>query len=354
LRDYTTMMVYKCPLSGMSQKDRFVQFCSTGIVCFKNKIKMKKRVLTVALVSYIFGLPLQAQAPKKELKGEITVSGAFALYPLAVKWAEEFKKIHPQVKIDISAGGAGKGITDALSNVVDLGMVSREIHPEEFKKGAWAVAVAKDAVVPTINAKNPKIKELLAKGLTQSAANKIFISGENKTWGNVLGTSSAIPIHVYTRSDACGAADTWAQYFGKKQEDLKGTAVFGDPGLASAIQKDALGIGYNNISYAYDFKTKRPNAGILVLPIDVNNNGRIDPTERFYGTSSQLITAIAKGLYPSPPARDLYLVSNGKPTKPVVKAFLKFILSEGQKYNVPNGFIRLSNNKLNAGIAKLK
>ena len=47
------------------------------------------------------------QGLRHELKGEIQLSGAFALYPMAVKWAEEFRKIHPKVRIDISAGGAG-------------------------------------------------------------------------------------------------------------------------------------------------------------------------------------------------------------------------------------------------------
>ena len=41
-----------------------------------------------------------------DLKGEIQLSGAFALYPMVVRWAEEFRKIHPEVRIDISAGGA--------------------------------------------------------------------------------------------------------------------------------------------------------------------------------------------------------------------------------------------------------
>ena len=45
------------------------------------------------------------------LKGKITLSGAFALYPLAVKWAEEFQKLHPKVTVNVSAGGAGKGRT---------------------------------------------------------------------------------------------------------------------------------------------------------------------------------------------------------------------------------------------------
>ena len=316
---------------------------------------MKKIITLTFLFAILIGLPIQIQAQSKELKGQISLSGAFALYPLAVKWAEEFRKLHPKVKIDISGGGAGKGITDALAKVVDLGMVSRELKPEEIAKGAWFVAVAKDAVVPTINAKNPKLKELLAKGITQEAATKIFVTGESKTWGDVLGIQSNIPIHVYNRSDACGAGETWAKFLGnKKQEDLLGTGVFGDPGVAAAVQKDPIAIGYNNIAYAYDLKTKRPNPGILVLPIDVNKNGKIDAAENFYSTSNQLITAIAQGKYPSPPARDLYLVSNGKPTNPVVKAFLKYILTVGQKYNVPNGYISLPKSKLNNGIAKLK
>ena len=73
---------------------------------------MKKIVTLVLLFAVLFGLSNQVQAQKNELKGQISLSGAFALYPLAVKWAEEFKKLHPGVKIDVSGGGAGKGITD--------------------------------------------------------------------------------------------------------------------------------------------------------------------------------------------------------------------------------------------------
>lgn len=291
---------------------------------------------------------------KGGLQGEITLSGAFALYPLVVKWAEEFKKINPDVRIDISAGGAGKGMTDALAKVVDLGMVSREIYPPELEKGAIGFAVAKDAVIPTINEKNPALEVLLKTGLTRESAEKLWITNEYTTWEQLSGTPGETPVHVYTRSDACGAAETWALWMNKKQEDLNGTAVFGDPGVAMAVQKDILGIGLNNISYAYDEKTRKPNPGILVLPIDVNGNGKIDPEELFYDTKDQLIQAIAGDRYPSPPARDLYLVSNGVPTKPEVVAFLKFILTEGQKYNVPAGYIGLSTEKLKKGLSLLK
>lgn len=319
---------------------------------------MKKLLASVALGICLFGLPLVGGQPviaqqKDNLKGEISLSGAFALYPMAVKWAEEFKKLHPNVRIDISGGGAGKGMTDALAKVVDLGMVSRDIHDVEKKNGAVAFAVIKDAVVPTINASNPVMADIKTKGLKKNIAEKVW-NKQCDTWGEILGTASKVPVHVYTRSDACGAAETWAAWFGKRQEDLQGTAVFGDPGVAAAVQKDKVGIGFNNVAYAYDQKTKRPYEGMAVIPLDVNGNGKIDPEEDFYDNSMKLITAIIKGKYPSPPARNLFLVSNGVPVKPEVIEFLKFILTKGQDYALSTGYIRLPKATTAKELAKLK
>lgn len=293
-------------------------------------------------------------ANNSKASNEISLSGAFALYPLAVKWAADYQKLHPEVKIDISAGGAGKGITDALAGVVDFGMVSREIAQVELDKGAVPFAVAKDAVVPTINANNPALADLLKKGLTREAAHSLWIEQNITTWGQLAGTSDATPITMYNRSDACGAAETWALWFGQRQEDLNGVAVFGDPGLAAAVQKDPNGIGFNNIGYAYDINTKKPHEGLLVLPIDVNGNGQIDPEESFYDNKDQIVEAIANDRYPSPPARDLYLVSKGIPTNPVVIDFLRYILTEGQKENVPQGYIGMSQEKVNSSLELLK
>jgi phosphate transport system substrate-binding protein len=310
--------------------------------------------LTFSILVGSITSPRAKAQQKDELKGTISISGAFALYPMAVKWAEEFRKLHPKVKIDLSAGGAGKGMTDAISQMVDIGMVSREIYPEETKKGAFGIAVTKDAVVATISASNPQLAEVLSKGLKKDAASNIWITGKYKTWAQATGAKKPAPIRVYTRSDACGAAESWAKYFGKKQEDLLGVGVFGDPGLAQAVSKDPLGIGFNNIGYVYDIKTKKPYPGLLVLPIDLNNNGKIDADENFYQTLDQIVAAIASGKYPSPPARDLYFVTGGKPAKKVVVEFIAWVLTDGQKYVHNSGFINLPKEKLDKELKRIK
>lgn len=291
---------------------------------------------------------------KEVLSGYLTLSGAFALYPLAIQWADEFHRLHPQVDIDISAGGAGKGITDVLADQVDFGMVSRELKPQEVAKGTLAFVVAKDGVVPTINEKNPVFKELMAKGLNREMARKLWLSEASLTWGQLVGTSHSDKVDVYTRSDACGAAETWASFLGAKQEDLKGTGLFGDPSVAETVQKDANGIGFNNIGYAYNDKTHKPTHGLAIVPIDVNGNGKIDADERFYGTMDELMAAISDGRYPTPPARNLYLVTAGRPKNPVIKAFLQYVVTKGQRLTKPAGFVPISSEQTKTGLAKLK
>jgi phosphate transport system substrate-binding protein len=285
--------------------------------------------------------------------GKIIVSGAFALYPMMVKWAEEYQKINPGVRVEVSAGGAGKGMTDALTGMVDLGMVSRDISSEEISRGAVYVAVTKDAVVVTANAKNPELADLQAQGINRSVLTKIFINETITGWGTVVHRPEiSEKIDVYTRSDACGAADVWAKYMGYKQEDLKGVGVFGDPGLADAVKTDRLGIGYNNIGFAYDATTGKPLDGLAIIPLDLNDNGRVDADEQLYATRDTITNAINTGKYPSPPARELNLVAKGSFSGPTLQ-FVRWILTDGQQYVQESGYIALPQERIDQQLNKL-
>ena len=292
-------------------------------------------------------------ATTTEQKGTIAISGAFALYPMMTRWAEEYRKIYPDVQFDVSAGGAGKGMTDALSNAVEIGMVSRDITPEEETQGAYWVPVVIDAVFPTINAENPVLDTLLKKPLNKETFTKIFITGEIKTWGDAIGDPSITDeIHVYTRSDSCGAAETWAKYLGSKQEDLLGIGVNSDPALLDAVVNDPLGIGYNNLNYAFDISTGKTVTGSLVMPIDVNENGVTDPDELLESTT-EAVAAVAEGKYPAPPARKLNLVTNGKP-EGIVQSFIIWVLTDGQQYVNESGYITLTESQIQEALGKVQ
>ena len=228
-----------------------------------NKFLVNGTIVTLLLI-FIITIGCSSKQNKENnndevLRGTISISGAFALYPMTARWAEEFQKIYPDVRIDISAGGAGKGMTDALSGMVDLGMFSRGITDAEKAKGVWWIAVTQDAVLPTINSSSPFLENVKKIGFTKQDFTDIFINGNIKTWEKWSSgvKSNDFKMNVYTRSDACGAAQMWAEYMGKNQEDLLGTGIFGDPGIAEAVRNDAMGIGFNNVIYAYRHKNKR-------------------------------------------------------------------------------------------------
>ncbi|MCI0521199.1 MAG: substrate-binding domain-containing protein [Chloroflexi bacterium] len=300
----------------------------------------------LALLLGACGAPAQPAAEQ----GALAISGAFALYPMMARWAEEYQKVHPEVSFDLSAGGAGKGMADALAGAVDIGMVSREISAEEVAAGAFAVAVTRDAVFAVANASNPAAQELLRRGLTRQEFAGIYLSGSLTAWGQVSGAEGEI--HLYTRSDACGAAETWAKFLGGRQEDLRGIGVFGDPGLLDAVAKDPLGLGYNNLGYVFAAENGALVEGVVVLPIDANENGQADADELLQ-TRAEAVEAVASGVYPSPPARLLYLVTHDKP-QGLAQAFIQWILTEGQAYVDEVGYVRLSQAQLDEEAARLK
>lgn len=316
---------------------------------------MKQTISKYLIILIVVAMLLSAcgGAQNKEQQ-KIAVSGAFALYPLMVQWAEVYQQAYPDVRIDVSAGGAGKGMADVLAGAVDIGMVSRDISPEETNLGAFGIAVTRDAVFGTLNAANPYLAEIQKTGMTREILAGIFLTGEITTWGQVIGNPDITDeIHVYTRSDACGAAEMWVKYVGgKNQEELKGIGVNADPGVLDAVIKDPLGIGYNNLNYAYDLKSGKPVVGAAVIPLDINENGSVDP-EEIVDTQAQAVDAVSSGRYPSPPARPLFLVTKGAPAG-ATRDFILWILGDGQEYVAEAGYILLAKDQLAEAQGKLK
>jgi phosphate transport system substrate-binding protein len=245
---------------------------------------------------------------------------------------------------------------DALNGIADIGMVSRAVNNSEINQGAFWVSVCKDAVVATMNADNPVRDIILERGITKQQFESIFITGNISTWGQLVGdNSNTDTIFVYTRADACGAADTWAKYLGKYvQNDLgsgpgfKGStriaAVDGDNAVVASVQGNRLAIGYDNTGYVYTKKLADGTVvhadGILPMPIDIDGNGILDSNERVYENRSTMVNAIVNKVYPSPPARVENLATLNS-FKGIAKDFVRWILTDGQQYVIDAGYAPL-------------
>ena len=290
---------------------------------------------SVAILAVLLGAVLLTSAifMLQPRKVEIRLSGSTTLYPLATRWAEEYMQKNPDYRIDVSGGGSGKGINDVAQSLVDIGMSSRHLKSEERESypSLIPIPVAHDAVMVIVNSRNPLLNTLLEKGVSRYALFKVYVEGSLKSWEYVAGVdldgdkyidynethafnpetglleympsdyafSAGYEIHPVTRSDASGTAETFAEFLGVSQEDLKGVGVLGNPGVLQTVAGDPLAIGYVGLAFAF-------KEGVCALPVDANDNGIIDVHE--HADSEDYV---ASHIADYPISRVLFFIVNG-------------------------------------------
>jgi phosphate transport system substrate-binding protein len=268
-----------------------------------------------------------------DLSGNLTSKGSDTLGNLTPMWAEAFCKMYPNVQPQIESKGSATAPPALTEGTALLGPMSRKMTASEedafeAKRGfrPTRIDVALDCLAVYVHKDNP------VRGFTLAQLDSIFSKtrkrgfAEVKTWGQagVAGTWANLPISLYGRNSASG---TYA-YF-KEHVFLKGDykdTVKEQPGSAGVVQsvaKDRLGIGYSGIGY----KTSEVRA----VPLAKDAEGAlVEPT----------FENAIRGDYPIGRTLYVYVAKKpGEPLPPLVKEFLKFVLSkEGQDLVVKDGF----------------
>ena len=291
---------------------------------------------------------------KENLQGQITISGAYALFPLILNMSEDFMALHPGVKVVVTRMGTGEGITELLTKRTQLAMISRPLTDEEISEGIWVIPVAKDGVAPIVNQENPFIENLINQGLSPEEFMKLFTSEKQLAWGDILGTGNKDKVFVFTRADESGAAEVWANFLYKRTSDLRGIGVTGDEEMIKSVQENPLAIGYCNFSYAFNPSTGERKENIQIVPTDLDFDNKIEKREMPFANLEEAHRSLWLGFYPDNLCRELTIGSLGKPTDPLIVEFLYYVLGEGQASVKKTGFCPLNNVYLNYAMDNLK
>lgn len=294
------------------------------------------------------------EPPLVNLSGTISISGAYALSPLARTWADSFMKINPGVKVEIVENGTGQGIKALMNKEVQLAMISRPLTDEEKDAGIWVVPVAKDGVAPIVNSKNPYLQLLLQSGLSPDEFQKVFTRESPVKWSELLDTDGNEKVMVFSRADESGAADMFASFLFKKAADLKGTKVTGDNQMIKSVQENPLALGFCNFSYAFSNPNGERTDNIQVIPFDLDFDNKVDRKEIPFRNLDEAHRSVWLGIYPDMLCRELTFGSIGKPTDPLVKEFLKYILTSGQDNVKTAGLCKLNDVYINYSLDLLK
>lgn len=194
------------------------------------------------------------------VSGNLSSVGSDTLANLMTLWAEEFKRLYPNVNIQIQAAGsstAPPALTEGTSNLGPMSrkMKDKELHAFEKKHNykPTPIPVAIDALAVYVNKDNP-IKGMIIPEVDAvfSSTRKCKNDADISKWGD-LGLKGAWKnrsIQIFGRNSVSGTYG----YFKKKalcKGDYKNT-VNEQPGSASVVQSVTTsinGIGYSGIGY---------------------------------------------------------------------------------------------------------
>ena len=306
---------------------------------------MKKLVAAIAMTATFMSasaadlldpnLPTYTKA--SGVSGNLSSVGSDTLANLMTLWAEEFKRMYPNVNVQIQAAGsstAPPALTEGTSNFGPMSrkMKDKEIEAFEKKYGykPTAVAVAIDALAVFANKDNP------IKGLSIPQVDAIFSSTRKcggaediTTWGQagVEGSLADKTIQLFGRNSVSGTYG----YFKSKalcKGDFRNN-VNEQPGSASVVQSVSTslnGLGYSGIGY----KT----SSVRALPLAKKDG------EAFVEATPE---NAVNGTYPL--SRFLWVYVNKKPGQdltPMDAEFLKMVMAKvGQEVVVKDGYIPL-------------
>ncbi len=283
------------------------------------------------------------------ISGNLSSIGSDTMNNLLTLWLEGFKKYYPNVNIQVEGKGSSTAPPALISGTAQLGPMSRDMKQEEIdafeKKFGYKpteLRVAIDALAVYVNKDNP------IKGLTLPQVDAIFSKtrrGGYKTdiarWGDLglTGDWTNRGISLYGRNSASGTYG----YF-KEHALFKGDfkdQVKEQPGSASVVQgitEDRYGIGYSGIGYR--------TSGVIALPLAKSDN------DEFHSPDYE---NCLNGKYPLSRFLNIYInKSPNKPLDPLLKEFIKFVLSyEGQEVVVKDGYLPLTYELVKKELIKL-
>jgi phosphate transport system substrate-binding protein len=284
------------------------------------------------------------------VSGNLSSIGSDSMNNLMTFWLEEFKKIYPNINIQIEGKGSSTAPPALISGTSQLGAMSRQMKSEEVDKfeakfgyKPTEIKVAIDALAIYVNKDNP-IERLTLKKIDAifSKTRKGGYRSNINSWDDLglQGEWKNRRISLYGRNSASGTYG-----FFKENALFKGdfkNSVNEQPGSASVVQavtKDKFGIGYSGIGYN--------TSGVKTVALSFNDNS---------GYSEPNFQNVLNGTYPM--ARYLFIYINNSPNKPMdplLKEFLKFVLSyQGQRVVIKDGFIPLPNEIAEKELSKLQ
>ncbi len=300
---------------------------------------------------------------------QVQINGAGATFPNPIysKWFSEYNKLKPEVRINYQPIGSGGGIRQVTAQTVFFGATDGPMTQEQILAAPSKILhlpTVLGADVPVYNL--PGVSgELKFSGIVLA---DIFL-GKVTKWDDPalvkLNPGVKLPgtdITVVHRSDGSGTTYIWVDYLAKVSPEWKkrvgvatsvnwptGVGGKGNEGVAGLVQQVPGSIGYVELIYA--LQNKIAYGSVQNLAGEFLRASVQSVTAAAAGAAAKMpadfrvsiTNAEGKGAYPISSFTWLLLYENpkDKAQSKVMVEFMKWALTDGQKYAAELGYAPL-------------
>jgi phosphate transport system substrate-binding protein len=314
----------------------------------------------------------------------LTGAGSTFAYPLYSDWASQYHKLHPNVEVNYQSIGSGGGIRQLIAGTVDFGatdgpMTNQELAEAQQKRGTAILhfPTALGADVPSYNI--PGVTATLK--FTPQALAGIYL-GHITKWndpeiqkvnpGVKLPAANIIVVH---RSDGSGTTYCWVDYLSKVSPEWKskvgvGTSVKwpvglggkGNEGVSGLIRRLPNSIGYVELIYSIQnhilYGDVKNSSGNYVRASLATVTAAAAGANSFMPADFRVSITNAPGAQAYPISTYTWLLIPEKLNNPqkaaALKAFLRWGLTDGQKYTTPLAYAPLPSGVVQKELQQMK
>jgi phosphate transport system substrate-binding protein len=263
-------------------------------------------------------------APKVTIQNK----GSDTMVNLAQAWAEEYKRVAPDVSVEVSGGGSGVGIAALIKGTIDIANASRNMKPEEIEeakkntgKEPKEIVVGYDALAIYVHKDNP-LSEITVDQLAQIYAEGGQITKWSQLGVSIPGASNDEIVRVSRQSNSGTYEFLREHVLNKKDFKLGSRDMNGSKEVVALVASTPTAIGYSGMGYA--------TPAVKMLKVKKTAS---DPA--FEPNAENTLSK----KYPI--ARTLQVYTLGEP-KDAIKKYLDWILSDpGQKVVEASGYVPL-------------
>jgi phosphate transport system substrate-binding protein len=269
------------------------------------------------------------QSAAKPARTVIQNKGSDTMVNVAQVWAEEYRKVAPDVEVEVSGGGSGVGIAALIKGAVDVANASRDLKPSEAEqasrntgKAPVGFTVGFDALAVYVHKDNP-LSEITLEQLSDLYAE----GGKTTRWSElgvkIPGVSDDTIVRV-SRQSSSGTYEFFREHaLGNRDFRMGSRDLNGSKEVVELVGGTLTAIGYSGMGYA--------TPGVKTLRVtSTPGSPAVAPT----------VAAVHDKTYPL--ARSLHLYTLGEP-QGAVKQYIDWILSAaGQKVVEDSGYVPVS------------